>query len=66
MTPDRSAEPAVHGTIKPPPSSGVTGRPAITGYDLQYKKSNETTWTAGLQGITTTSDSITGLDPSTS
>ena len=43
-----------------------TGRPAITGYDLQYKKSNETTWTAGLQGITETSDSITGLDPSTS
>ena len=43
-----------------------TGRPAITGYDLQYKKSNETTWTAGLQGITEISDSITGLDPSTS
>ena len=43
-----------------------TGRPAITGYDLQYKKSNETTWTAGLQGITETSDSITDLDPSTS
>ena len=43
-----------------------TGRPAITGYDLQYKKSNESTWTAGLQGITETSDSITGLDPSTS
>ena len=36
------------------------------GYDLQYKKSNESTWTAGLQGITATSDSITGLDPSTS
>ena len=43
-----------------------TGRPAITGYDLQYKKSNETTWTAGLQGITETSDSITDLDPSAS
>ena len=43
-----------------------TGRPPITGYDLQYKKSNESTWTAGLQGITETSDSITGLDPSTS
>ena len=42
------------------------GRPAITGYDLQYKKSNESTWTAGLQGITETRDSITGLDPSTS
>ena len=43
-----------------------TGRPAITGYDLQFKKSNESAWTAGLKGITTTSDSITGLDPSTS
>ena len=43
-----------------------TGRPAITGYDLQFKKSNESAWTAGLQGITATSDSITGLDPSTS
>ena len=43
-----------------------TGRPVITGYDLQYKKSNESAWTAGLQGITETSDSITGLDPSTS
>ena len=43
-----------------------TGRPPITGYDLQYKKSNESTWTAGLQGVTATSDSITGLAPSTS
>ena len=43
-----------------------TGRPAIAGYDLQFKKSNESTWTAGLQRITTTSDSITGLDPRTS
>ena len=24
-----------------------TGRPAITGYDIPYKKSNESTWTAG-------------------
>ena len=43
-----------------------TGRPAITGYDLQYKKSTESAWTAGPQGLTDTSDSITGLDPSTS
>ena len=42
------------------------GRPAITGYDLQYRKSSESAWTAGLQGITDTNDSITGLDPSTS
>ena len=42
-----------------------SGRPPITGYDLQYRKSTESTWTAGLQGVTTTSDSITGLDPST-
>ena len=43
-----------------------TGRPPITGYDVQYKKSNESTLTAGLQGVTATSDSITGLAPSTS
>ena len=43
-----------------------SGRPPITGYDLQYRKSTESTWTAGLQGLTDTSDSITGLDPSTS
>ena len=43
-----------------------TGRPAITGYDLQYRKSSESAWTASLQGITETSDSITDLDPSTS
>ena len=43
-----------------------TGRPAITGYDLQFKKSNESAWTDGPQGLTDTSDSITGLDPSTS
>ena len=42
-----------------------SGRPPITGYDLQYRKSTESTWTAGPQGVTTTSDSITGLDPST-
>ena len=42
------------------------GRPAITGYDLQYRKSTESAWTAGLQGMTSTSGSITGLDPSTS
>ena len=42
------------------------GRPAITGYDLQYRKSSESAWTASLQGITDTNDSITGLDPSTS
>ena len=43
-----------------------TGRPAITGYDLQFRKSNESAWTAGPQGLTDTNDSITGLDPSTS
>ena len=42
------------------------GRPAITGYDLQYRKSSDSAWTASLQGITDTNDSITGLDPSTS
>ena len=42
-----------------------TGRPAITGYDLQYKKTNESTWPAGPQGVTTTSDSLTGLAAST-
>ena len=37
------------------------GRPAITGYDLQYKKSTETDWTDGPQNQTGTSASISSL-----
>ena len=42
-----------------------TGRPAITSSDLQYKKTNESTGTAGPQGLTTTSTTIINLDAST-
>ncbi len=39
-----------------------TGRPSITSYDLQYKKSTETDWTDGPQNQTGTSASISSLD----
>ena len=39
-----------------------TGRPAITNYDLQYRKGPSGNWTDGPQGETGTSASITGLD----
>ena len=42
-----------------------TGRPAITGYDLQYKKSSDTGWSDGPEGVTTTSTSIGGLEEDT-
>ena len=42
-----------------------TGRPAITSYDLQYKKSSDTSWSNGPQDVTTTSTSIGSLDEDT-
>ena len=39
-----------------------TGRPAITGYDLQYRKGSSGTWTDGPQDQTGTSVSIASLD----
>ncbi len=42
-----------------------TGRPMITSYDLQYKKSSDTGWSVGPQGVTTTSTSIGSLDENT-
>ena len=39
---------------------------AITGYDVQYKKTSESTWTAHSHGDTTTSTTISGLDNGTS
>ena len=38
-----------------------TGRPAVTSYDLQYKKTIDSTWTDGPQSVTTTSATLTGL-----
>ena len=38
-----------------------TGRPAVTSYDFQYKKTIDDTWTDGPQNVTTTSASISGL-----
>ena len=43
-----------------------TGRPAVTSYDLQYKKTIDSTWTDGPQDVTTTSASISGLVAETS
>ena len=41
------------------------GRPFIESYDLQYKKSVDTIWTAGPQDVTTPSTSIPGLEAET-
>ena len=38
-----------------------TGRPVVTSYDLQYKKTIDSTWTDGPQSVTTTSATLTGL-----
>ena len=46
-----------------PPNNA--GRPDITGYDLQYRKSSETNWTAGPQAVADTNAALTGPDPST-
>ena len=46
---------------------GSTGRPAVTDYDYQYKKTAENTWTAVTNTpITDTSVEITGLETTTS
>ena len=43
-----------------------TGRPTITGYHLQYKKTLDSTWTDGPQGgVSGMSASISGLDEGT-
>ena len=39
-----------------------TGRPVITGYDLQYRKGTSGAWTDGPQNRTGTSATIPGLD----
>ena len=42
-------------------------RPEISGYDLQYRKTTDTTWSNGPQDVTATATmaSLTGLDAST-
>ena len=41
------------------------GKPAITGYDLQYREGTSGPWTAGPQDVTTTSTSIASLTAGT-
>ena len=43
-----------------------TGRPAIDGYDLQYREGTSGSFTDGPQGVTGTSASISGLTAGTS
>ena len=38
------------------------GRPEITSYDIQYKRSQDNTWRDGPQDVTSTSTSIAGLE----
>ena len=44
----------------------MTGKPAITNYDVQYKKSSDSTWTSHTFTGTRTSTTITGLTGGTS
>ena len=44
----------------------VTGKPAISDYDLQYRKSGDATWTSRSFTGTGTSTTLTGLDAGTS
>ena len=43
-----------------------TGKPRITSYDLQYKRTVTSSWSNGPQNVTGTSRTITGLNPTTS
>ncbi len=43
----------------------VTGKPAITDYDVQYKKSSDSTWTSHSFTGTGTSTTLTGLEEGT-
>ena len=42
-----------------------TGRPEITSYDVEYKKSSESDWSLGPQDVTTTNTSIGTLEEDT-
>ena len=44
----------------------MTGKPAISDYDVQYKKSADSTWTDASFTGTTTSTTLTGLEEGTS
>ena len=66
------APPSVTSTAGSTTSLGVTwtapantGRPAITSYDVQYKKPSDLTWTNGPQDVVGTSTSIGSLTHST-
>ena len=43
----------------------ITGRPIITGYDLQYRVDGESSWTDGPQDVSGTDESIPGLTAGT-
>ena len=45
---------------------GMTGKPPVTDYDVQYKKSSDSTWTSHTFTGTRTSTTITGLTGGTS
>ena len=44
----------------------MTGKPAVTGYDVQYRKVGATDWTDFAHSGTSTSTTLTGLDEDTS
>ncbi len=72
--PDAPAAPSVAQNASAPTTSldvswtapDTTGKPDISGYDVQYKKSSDATWTAHSFTGTGVSTTLTGLDDGTS
>ena len=68
--PDKPDAPTVTGQTATSLTIGwtapsTTGRPAISGYDVQYKTASATEWTNGPQDVTGTTATIGSLTPST-
>ena len=70
--PGKPGTPTVTATAVTPTSLNVSwtaprnaGKPAITAYNLRYRKSSETSWTSSTYAGTETNTTLTGLTPGT-
>ena len=70
--PGKPGTPTVTAAATTPTSLNVSwtapqnaGKPAITAYNLQYRKNNEANWTAATYAGTATNTTLTGLTPGT-
>ena len=70
--PGKPGTPTVTAAATTPTSLNVSwtapqnaGKPAITAYNLQYRKNNEVNWTAATYAGTATNTTLTGLTPGT-